>query len=122
MTKDKFVESTCLVHLGDDRRANLLDLLLLVFKLVNLGQLVAVQPLHCLIYRLLDALLVLVTDFAGNLQTHQPLSVGNIRISELQSHQFKTGTTTVLPLLSWLATCTCPHIKDDINNNTYRAI
>ncbi len=50
---------TCLVHLGDDGGADLLDLFLLVFKLVHLGQLVAIQPLHGLIHCLLNLALVL---------------------------------------------------------------
>ncbi len=50
---------TCLVHFGDDGGADLLDLLLLVFKLVHLSQLVAIQPLHGLIHSLLNLALVL---------------------------------------------------------------
>ena len=50
---------TCVVHLGDDGGADLLNLLLLVFKLVHLSQLVAIQPLHGLIHSLLNLALVL---------------------------------------------------------------
>ena len=50
---------TCLVHLGDDGGADLLNLLLLVFKLVHLGQLVAIQPLHGFIHSLLNLALIL---------------------------------------------------------------
>ena len=41
--------SSCLVHLGDDGVANALHLLLFVLELLNLRQLVGVQPLDSLV-------------------------------------------------------------------------
>merc|ERR1711936_1446989 len=36
--------TACLIHLGDDRSANTLELLLLVLELFLLGRLVAIEP------------------------------------------------------------------------------
>ncbi|TVU47534.1 hypothetical protein EJB05_07138, partial [Eragrostis curvula] len=48
-----------LVHLGDDRVADALELLHLVLELLRLGELVAVEPLDGVLHRVLDPLLVL---------------------------------------------------------------
>ncbi|CAA6656821.1 unnamed protein product [Spirodela intermedia] len=52
------VGAGALVHLGDDGVADALELLHLVFKLVGLGELVAVEPLDGAVYGVLDLLLV----------------------------------------------------------------
>merc|ERR1712228_344173 len=56
-----------LVELGDDRVADGLHLLLLLLELLNLGQLVGVQPLDGLIALVGDQLLVVSRDLVGHL-------------------------------------------------------
>ena len=55
-----------LVDLGDDRRADVLDLLELLLEVVLLGLLVVVEPLVGLLESLLDGLLVVITDLVGD--------------------------------------------------------
>ena len=59
--------ASALVHLGDDRGAYLLELLLLMGELVLLGRLVAVQPLDRLVTGLDDLLALLVADLVLDL-------------------------------------------------------
>jgi len=56
-----------LVQLGDDGRADLLDLLQLVVELLLLGRLVGVQPLERTVARVQDLLLVVRADLGGHL-------------------------------------------------------
>merc|ERR1712187_1070607 len=55
--------TSCLVHLHHDRVHDALELLLLGFELVLLGQLVLVEPVQCLLHGLFDLLLVSTLEF-----------------------------------------------------------
>merc|ERR1719387_3241599 len=55
-----------LVDVGDDGRADVLDLLELLVEVLLLGLLVVVEPLVGLLERLLDRLLVVVADLVGD--------------------------------------------------------
>merc|ERR1719152_70420 len=67
-----------LVHLRDDRRADVLHLLELLLEVVLLRLLVVVEPLVGLLERLLDRLLVVVRDFVGD---------ALLRVGELVLHR-----------------------------------
>ncbi|OAY83273.1 NAD-specific glutamate dehydrogenase [Ananas comosus] len=56
-----------LIHLRDDRIAQVLELLHLVLKLVGLGQLIPVEPFHSLVDGVLDLLLVGRVELPGDL-------------------------------------------------------
>ena len=59
--------ASALVQLGDDRVANTLHLLLLVLELLDLSQLVGVQPLDGLVALVIDGLAVVVADLVLDL-------------------------------------------------------
>lgn len=70
--KSKVLLTSALVHLGDDGRADALQLLELVLQLLCLCQLVGIQPADSLIHLLLNLLAVSRIQLAGNLiQTRQ---------------------------------------------------
>eukprot|EP00037_Helgoeca_nana_P026083 m.292930 g.292930 ORF g.292930 m.292930 type:complete len:688 (+) comp27130_c3_seq9:38-2101(+) len=59
--------ASCCVHLGDDRRADTLELLLLVLELVLLGGLVGIEPRHGRVNLVDNRLLVLLREFVLDL-------------------------------------------------------
>merc|ERR1719510_515130 len=59
--------SSCLVHLGDDRVANTLHLLLFVLELLDLCQLVGVQPLDGLVTLDNNLFLLILADLVLDL-------------------------------------------------------
>ncbi|CAA7389667.1 unnamed protein product [Spirodela intermedia] len=98
-----------LVHLGDDRVADALQLLHLVVEFVGLGQLVAVQPADGLVDGVLDFLLVGGGEFGGDLLFSRAFFDSTFFLCSSSSDLYFSASWTIFSISSLLS-----HVQDAV--------